>query len=227
MATATEVILFDVNETLSDMAPMAERFTEIGVQPHLAKLWFATLLRDGFALTAAGSNPAFVEVGKEVLRGVLHGLPLEREPEDAVDHVMAGLAGLTLHTDVVDGVRALKSSGYRLVTLSNGSTKLAEKLFADAGIGDDFERLLSVEDAPAWKPAPGAYAYAAEVCGVTLPEMLLVAVHPWDLHGAAAAGAATAWINRSGDPYPGHFSQPGHVVSSLPELAGVLGRSAS
>jgi len=44
-----EVVVFDVNETLSDMSPIAERFTDIGAPAHLAKLWFATLLRDGFA----------------------------------------------------------------------------------------------------------------------------------------------------------------------------------
>ena len=34
-----------------------------------------------------------------------------------------------------------------------------------AEIADRFERLLSVEQAGQWKPAPGAYAYAAAVCG--------------------------------------------------------------
>ena len=49
------VVVFDVNETLSDMSPMARRFADVGAPEHLAKLWFATLLRDGFALTAARS----------------------------------------------------------------------------------------------------------------------------------------------------------------------------
>jgi 2-haloacid dehalogenase len=34
------VIVFDVNETLSDMSPMAQRFADIGAPEHLAKLWF-------------------------------------------------------------------------------------------------------------------------------------------------------------------------------------------
>jgi len=29
-------------------------------------------------------------------------------------------------------------------------------------------------------------------------QMLLVTVHPWDIHGAARAGLSTAWINRAG-----------------------------
>jgi len=50
----TQVVVFDVNETLSDMAPLAQRFADIGAPPALARLWFAALLRDGFARTAAG-----------------------------------------------------------------------------------------------------------------------------------------------------------------------------
>ncbi len=49
--------------------------------------------------------------------------------------------------------------------------------------------------------------------------MLLVAVHPWDIHGADAAGMQTAWINRSGSRYPGYFTQPTFEAQSLPSLA--------
>jgi hypothetical protein len=44
MSPSPSVIVFDVNETLSDMSPMAGRFADIGAPEHLAKLWFATLL---------------------------------------------------------------------------------------------------------------------------------------------------------------------------------------
>ena len=216
------VIVFDVNETLSDMSPMAQRFEEVGAPGHLAKLWFATLLRDGFALTAAGDKQPFAGVGAEALRGIFTGMELNRELAPAVQHVMSGFIGLGLHPDVKEGVRALQSAGYRLATLTNGSTQVAEKLLTDAGVRDSFERLLSVEDAPAWKPGKAAYDYAASACGVTPGQMLLVAVHPWDIHGASRAGLATAWINRTGASYPDYFQAPDHTVSALPELVPVL-----
>jgi len=220
------VIVFDVNETLSDMSPMAERFIEVGAPAALSKLWFATLLRDGFAVTAAGDNRAFAGIGAEVLRGLLAGTDLNRAPEQAVEHVMAGMAALGLHPDVPDGVRALRQAGYRLITLTNGSATVAEKLFEAAGIRDGFEALLSVENAPAWKPAPAAYHYAAQASGTDPSQMLLVAVHPWDIHGAAKAGLQTAWINRGGASYPGYFTPPDHTVTVLTELPAVLaGRS--
>ncbi|WP_155838825.1 hypothetical protein [Arthrobacter castelli] len=78
---------------------------------------------------------------------------------------------------------------------------------------------MSVDDAPAWKPSQSAYNTAAAACGEALHDMLLVAVHPWDIHGADAAGMQTAWINRSGSRYPGYFTQPTFEAQSLPSLA--------
>lgn len=217
-----EIIVFDVNETLSDMSPMGQRFTDVGASADLAKLWFAVLLRDGFALTAAGDNGTFAGIGAEALRGLFTGMELNRDIEPSVEHVMTGFSGLGLHPDVADGIKALHAAGYRLATLTNGSTQVAEKLFEDAGIRDNFDMLLSVEDAPAWKPGRASYEYAASACGITPEEALLVAVHPWDIHGASRAGLATAWINRAGGPYPGYFQAPDQTVSALPELVSSL-----
>ncbi len=61
---------------------------------HLARTWFAGLLRDGFALSVVGENPTFARLGAEALRGSLAGLPLNRSIDDAVEHVMGGFAAL-------------------------------------------------------------------------------------------------------------------------------------
>jgi 2-haloacid dehalogenase len=222
MAPSPSVIVFDVNETLSDMSPMAQRFEDIGAPAQLAKLWFATLLRDGFALTAAGASRPFAELGTDALRTVLHGVDLDRDVDAAVDHVMSGFAQLAVHPDVPDGIRALRASGRRLVTLTNGSTRVSDKLLGGAGIRDEFEKLLSVEDAGAWKPARTAYEYAARTCGTDPADMLLVAVHPWDIDGAARAGLSTAWIDRAGVPYPDTLTSPTLRATGITDLADQL-----
>lgn len=114
--------------------------------------------------------------------------------------------------------------GLRLVTLTNGATRVAERLLGDAGVLDRFERLMSVEDAGIWKPHRRAYEYAAATCGTDLSRMLLVAVHPWDIDGAARAGMSTAWVNRSGGRYPTYTEPASLEVSSLPDLADRLMR---
>jgi 2-haloacid dehalogenase len=222
MTSAISVIVFDVNETLSDMSPLGERFSEVGAPAELARLWFSTLLRDGFALAASGDNGSFSAIGADALRGLLTGAELNRPLDVAVDHVMDGMNGLGVHPEVPEGIRALVAAGFRLITLSNGSARIAEKLLSKAGIREAFESLLSVEDAPAWKPARAAYEYAAAASGADPAGMLLVAVHPWDIHGAARAGLRTAWLNRTGGSYPGYFEPPEFTVTALTELPGAL-----
>ena len=222
MNTRPSVIVFDVNETLSDMSPMNARFVDVGAPAYLARVWFAGLLRDGFALAAAGDSEKFAVIGAEALRGLLRDVATNRGMEEAVDHIMDGLAELELHPDVANGVWALKAAGFRLVTLSNGSTQVAERLLTTSGTRSEFEMLLSVEDAPAWKPVRAAYEYAADVCRVRPEEMLLVAVHPWDIHGASRAGMHTAWLNRAGERYPGYFATPDDTIRALSDLAVLL-----
>jgi 2-haloacid dehalogenase len=216
------VIVFDVNETLSDMAPIADRFADIGAPPGLARTWFAGLLRDGFALTAVGASRPFATLAHETLRILFGDIDRDRPVDAAVAHVLDGFASLQVHPDVDAGTRSLHDLGIRLVTLSNGSADVARSLLDRAGIADRFEAMLSVDDAGIWKPAPGAYAHALRHCNVAAADAMLVAVHPWDTDGAARAGLQTAYIDRSGTPYPMYFRQPDVVATSLPDLADQL-----
>lgn len=156
----------------------------------------------GFALAAAGSQEKFAALGAGTLHAVLAGIGLNHGTEAAVEHVMAGFMTLSVHPDVVDGVRELRAARYRLVTLTNGSTAVAEgpvrpgrdrRRVRHAAIGGRRRSLEACRD---------AYQYAARRCGVSVKEMLSVAVHPWDIDGAARAGLTTAWINRAGTRYP-------------------------
>lgn len=219
-------ILFDVNETLSDLRPLGRRFLDVGAPESLPALWFSHVLRDGFALTATGQKAAFADIGADVLRGLFGSVPLDRDTEAAVRHVMEGFMELDVHEDVREGVRGLTTAGYRLATLSNGAANVATTLLDNSQIRDEFDLLLSVEAAPAWKPGAAAYEYAVRACRSTPAQVLLVAVHPWDIHGAARAGLATAWINRTGASYPGHFRAPDHVVTDLRDLPAELGHDA-
>lgn len=219
MEPRPSVIVFDVNETLSDMAPMAGRFTDVGAPGLLAAAWFAAVLRDGFALTAAGDKEPFARLARGALDAVLAGVSLNRPPAEAADYILAGFSDLSVHPDVPDGVRLLREGGLRLVTLSNGSADVAGKLLTAAGVRSEFEHLLSVEDAPAWKPAPAAYAYAARACSVPAAQMLLVAVHPWDIHGARQEGMRAGWVTRGPTPYPGYFAAPDLRAPDLSTLA--------
>ncbi|MGW2492044.1 haloacid dehalogenase type II [Streptomyces sp. NPDC001606] len=223
LADRPRVVLFDVNETLTDLTPLAARFEYVGLPGHLLPAWFAGVLRDGMALTLAGGRASFAAVAGDGLRTLAAGEEGATDPERAAVHVLAGLAELPVHPDVPAGVRALHTAGYRLATLTNGSAGTTRAVLGRAGLTDCFETHLDVEAAGRWKPAGEAYAHALHTLGVAAGEALLVSVHPWDIDGAAGAGLVTAWLRRTSQPYPSSPRHPALTAVSLPDLAARLG----
>ena len=218
-----EVVVFDVNETLSDLRPLAERFSEVGAPAALVPTWFAGVLRDGFALTAVGATAPFAQIGRALLLSLFHAEPGVADPPAAAERVLAAFGELDVHPDVVPGVRALARAGVRMVTLSNGAAEVAEGLLTRAGLRGLVEHVLSVQPSGAWKPSARAYAEAGRATGVPLERMLLAAVHPWDVEGAGRAGMRTAWVDRlGGSPYPPHFSAADLTVRGVDDLAARL-----
>ncbi|MCX3058585.1 HAD family hydrolase [Streptomyces beihaiensis] len=115
-ANRPSVLLFDMNETLNDLAPLRTRFEEAGAPAGLMPLWFAGILRDGFALTAAGGPADFALLARDGLRRLLADRLAPAALDDATRHVVDGFAELDVHRDVAERVRALRAAGHRLVT---------------------------------------------------------------------------------------------------------------
>jgi len=113
------IIVFDVNETLSDLKPIADRFEEVGAGPELARTWFAGLLRDGFALTTTEEHPDFATLAAEALRVELTGVGISRDTEEATAYIMEGFASLSGHDDLVPGIDLLAGSGFRPVSYTH------------------------------------------------------------------------------------------------------------
>lgn len=216
-----KAVVFDVNETLSDMTPLRGRFEDVGAPAALMPVWFAGVLRDGFALTAAGAYADFADVARDGLRALLTDLDGRGadEADEAAGHILDGMDSLPVHPDVPGGVHTLRRAGFRLVTMTNGSPDLTDGLLKRAGVRDQFDALLGVSGPRCWKPAPEAYRYAVRRAGVRPGEALLIAVHPWDVDGAQRAGLAGAWLRRGTSHYPETMSRPKWIAEDLEELA--------
>lgn len=114
MTTRPKVLVFDVNETLSDMKVLADRFAEVGAPDHLATTWFAQILRDGFALTSTGDNVAFAAIAEAVLDATLGSVGLNRPLDEAKRALIGSFARLPLHPDVAPGLADLAAAGFDL-----------------------------------------------------------------------------------------------------------------
>ncbi|MEV0795690.1 haloacid dehalogenase type II [Kribbella sp. NPDC050459] len=213
-----DVLVLDVNETLTDMEPLRDGFAAAGLPRHGLDAWFAAILRDGFALTAVDAYAAFRDVAADLLTDQLVGAGIEPDAE-MIQNVLSGFTRLPLHADVAPGLRQIHDAGVRIVTLTNGAAAMSENVFRNGGILPFLEHRLDVSAPQRWKPHPDAYRHAAEVCGVPVDRMGLAAVHPWDIDGAQRAGLQGFYVDRRKTPYPTVFSTPDHVVPDFEALA--------
>ena len=208
-----EVVAFDVNETLLDLAPVRAALVEAGQPETLLPTVFARTLLTGFAGAVVGSWVRFRDAFDAALAQSSDLGPRERAA------VVDGFGALVPHPDVGPALRRLVEAGITVVTLSHGSPGVAEAGLERGGIAALVERSLSSEVIRAWKPAREVYLWAAGTCGVAPDRMALVAAHGWDVLGAQRAGLTGAWFSRSERVYPAVY-EPAHVTAA--DLAGVI-----
>lgn len=212
------VVAFDVNETLFSLESLGPVFATVGLDPAAVPLWFARLLRDGFALTTMGDYRPFRDLAATTLRG----LDPNRADDTAVTAVLGAFRELDPHPDVEPALRMLSDAGIPAVTLTNGSADLVGALLARAGLDALVQRSLSVDEVRRWKPAPEPYLWAAAQLGVEASQVALVASHPWDCAGARTAGLVSGWVNRTGAPWPTVFPPADVAGGDLPAVVGGL-----
>lgn len=200
-------IVLDVNETLFSLEPLERRFRAVGLDARHVELWFARVLRDGFALAATDSAEAFPLIGRHHLAQLLteDGLP---PTEGDVAYVLAGFDEVTPHPDVPEGLHAAHRAGLSVATLTNGTAAITRAFLQRAGLADLVGATLEARSSGVWKPHREAYRWAAAQLGREPGALLLVAVHPWDVHGAVSAGLGGAWLDRDGASYPQYFRAP-------------------
>jgi len=217
MTGRIDAIAFDVNETLFSLDRLQPAFADAGLDPGLVPLWFARLLRDGFALTAIGDYRPFADLATDTLRDIDPSLD-----DAAASAVTAAMRRLQPHPDVEPALRALHQAGMPVATLTNGNADTVRAMLDNAGLTRYVRHNLSVDAVRRWKPAPEPYRYAAEQLGVQPHALVLVATHPWDCAGAHAAGLAAAWVHRSARHWPTCFPGPAFAGADLVSLASTI-----
>ncbi|WDQ14783.1 haloacid dehalogenase type II [Rhodopirellula sp. P2] len=221
--TIPKVIVFDVNETLLDLAPLK---TSVGKalngREDLLPLWFSTMLHYSLVETLAGEYHDFGEIGTAALMMVAEREGIELDRESARAAIVTPLRSLPAHADVREGLQRLAKQGFRLVSLTNSSSVGVQTQMKNAGITDLFEKRYSVDQLKKYKPHPAPYQMVLDDLGVQPHEALMVAAHAWDLAGAKSVGMQTAFVKRPGTALYPNVQKPDVIVNDLNELADIM-----
>ena len=141
--------------------------------------------------------------------------------EERVAEFMDVWRYLSPYPDSLEGLRRLAGE-FRLVALSNGEPDYLAHL-VEKRIEFDFDAVISVEEAGAFKPHPGVYRSAARILDAEPSEIMMVAAHSFDIMGARACGFRGAYVNRYKLPYEDSTRYaPDIEVTDFNRLADVL-----
>jgi 2-haloacid dehalogenase len=218
------VCVFDVNETLLDLAALDPHFERVFGDAAVRGLWFSQMLQSALVATVTDAYTTFGEAAGAALQMTAERRGVEVSDEDK-QSIVGGLRELPPHPEVADSLDRLRDEGFRLATLTNSTQEVAEAQIRNSGLADRFEQVLSADTARRLKPAPAPYRMAARTLGVPEREMRLVAAHAWDVAGALRAGCAAAFVARQ--PFDSLVERPDVVGKDLREVAeGIIAAEA-
>ncbi len=211
------VLVFDALGTLFSPRAAARSLDDAAGKGAF-KEWQARVLRDGFALAAAGRFAPFEEVALSELDGFLRERGV-RGRGHVSREVLAAFSRLEAYPDAGEALAEAKAAGARSVVLTNGSLALTRRLLENAGLTPLVEFVVSIDDVGVWKPAPQSYEAVVGRCGVAPREAALLSGHAWDVQGALAAGLRAAFVAREEPCYPAFLPAPDLCAASLPDAA--------
>jgi 2-haloacid dehalogenase len=215
------VQVFDVNETLLDLAAMDPHFQRIFGDAGARVTWFTQMIQSALVATVTGTYHPFGAHGLAALEMTAEQAGVELADDDK-EAIAAQMRQLPAHPEVAGALGRLRDAGLRLASLTNSTEQVARAQLEHAGLIDAFELVLSADTARRLKPAPEPYRMAAERLGVAVGEVRLIAAHAWDVAGAARAGCATAFVARPGKVLDPLVDRPEIIGADLTEVADAI-----
>lgn len=193
----SEVILFDVNETLLEVHALNPLFERLFGSASAREAWFKQLEASWLVTIATGRYKDFSKLAEASLQMIADMEGVELASADRAE-LLERMVTLPPHPDAAPALELLKREGFRLAALTNGTPTALRTQMQHARLEEFFEELFSVDQVERYKPAPEPYHFAARELGVQPGQARLVAAHAWDIAGAHAAGLKTGFVARRG-----------------------------
>lgn len=150
--------------------------------------------RHEHALEQTVPHRSFREVSGEALQRTLAELGLPESPGDA--GLLAGRIGtMPPFPEVVEALRALKAAGHRLAIVSNTDDDIIAGNVAQ--LGGLIDRVVTAQQAGAYKPDRRLFDHAHMLLGVQPAEVVHICASPHLDHAAARdVGFRCIWVDR-------------------------------
>lgn len=216
-----DVLVFDVNETLLDFAPLNQVFADVFGDSSAREEWFNTLLVRAFTTSLSGTYRDFRALGRSALLmlGEKRAIPVG---EASVERILETLATLPAHKDVLPALGRLHDAGFTITALTQSPPATLERQMTNAGLRGLFSRLFSVDAVKRYKPDAAAYRMVAAAMGCAPGQLRLIAAHAWDVEGAMRAGCKAAFVARPGQVLDPESERPDIVGANLDDVATAL-----
>jgi len=218
---AITTCVFDAYDTLFDVATAARIAASENADsdfakywPELAEIWRSKQLQYTWLLAITSAHTNFWEVTQNGLDFALKALDLQHDPA-LRERLLQLYWELQAFTEVPQILQDLKSVGYKIAILSNGSPAMLESAVNSAGLGTNLDAVLSVESVGVFKPDAKVYDLVGTYLDCATDEVLFVSSNGWDAAAVTGYGFETIWVNRSGEPVDRMPWKPAHILNDL------------
>ena len=161
----------------------------------------------------------YLETVRRALDWTLRRNGIDASP-DTIDEFMHGWQHLSPFPEVLAALKQLQSK-YQLVVLSNGDPDFLDYLVSQR-IDWEFDNVISVTSAGAFKPHPAVYRVTAGRLRLEVNECMMISANSFDILGARSCGYRGAYVNRYELPFEDSHFKPDVTVKDFTELVDKL-----
>ncbi|KAA0688139.1 haloacid dehalogenase type II [Neorhizobium sp. P12A] len=142
------------------------------------------------------------------------GLPFD--PADA-DHLTSSIGRMPPFPEVVETLGRLKAAGFRLAIISNTDDAIIAGNVAQ--LGGAIDRVITAEQAEAYKPSPQIFRQAWKTLGIGVDDLVHICASPHlDLAAARELGFRAIWVDRGTGRKPLSDYRPNEIVPMLDKV---------
>lgn len=172
----------------------------------------------------------FFEQRRRRIAAVMRHVGIESVPDDDgvldalfLDYLAVYAEGWRVFDDVSDTIKRLRDGGFGVGLLTNSNRAQQEDKLRRIGLFDAFDVVLCMNDVPAPKPSPLAFAALADALGVSSASVVYVGDHlGYDVIGATEAGMRAVWLDRGGVASRSGLPATAVRIESLADLMPLL-----